>query len=108
MDWPSRIRGFDGAITILPTAGSTESAGFTVMVATAFFPQALAATRTVPALRPVTIPSWETSAIELSSLVHVTLIDGRTSPLASRTSALSDTLDPTNTEAVRGATIIES
>src|SRR5688572_22979660 len=108
MDSPSLIRGFVGVITIRPTGGSTVRAGLTTIVATAFVPHELAAIRTVPARTPVTMPSWETNAIEPSSLAHVTSTDGRTSPLASRTSAVSDRLEPTCTDAVCGATTIES
>src|SRR5688572_2083563 len=63
---------------------------------------------TLPTLRPVTTPDALTSAIAGSSLAHDTRCDGMIAPLTSRTSALSESVAPTDTVAVDGATWTDS
>src|SRR5688572_12891912 len=82
--------------------------GFTVTRANASLPQLLAAIRTVPTLRPVTTPAALTSAIAGSSLAHDTRCCGTIDPSTLRTSAVRESVAPTDTVAVDGATWTDS
>src|SRR5687767_5499975 len=94
---------------MLPVDGATVTEatgmGTTVTAAVPLFPSLVAVIVALPAAAPVTSPLAETVATPLALVVHVTPRPVSTLPAASRSVAVSCTVEPSCTLAGAGVTV---